>query len=423
MIVTAEVLRELVTVSINFEVKDNGWIEYPNIVDISNMLSRQEIHAHFSQDDPMIPPLAEYIEEETRPYQTGVPICFYLKSHSIITDRSNEGPGRLGGDSGTGIFLPAIKYRAKPINTTDPSEPKVAGSLRAPVTTSSLGDDDSEQVSEQTDSAEDETGEIHRLRKIASALHNDEPVMAVLVGHFEGYQEIQAQSEFRLMYKGPPPPSLKEFFNFNWSRIREAAIKHGSTGVPGSLLWTTQPFTDESLNISVYKFGMGLKVRYQLKAQKGLEMEKLPIVYTFDLDDGLSIAFPAVTRLPDAFLMKYMVNLTVPWDRHEYVAPWQIYLAQQPWRKSETGEIYLQVMPYYPADMDPEAFNCRVPFNAAQSRDFTEITDRQEISRILKFARDNGWSMLLSCVSSLDGLNSATITYETPLTDCEDSIP
>jgi hypothetical protein len=73
--------------------------------------------------------------------------------------------------------------------------------------------------------------------------------------------------------------------------------------------------------------------------------------------------------------------------------------------------------------MDPEAFNCRVPFNAAQSRDFSEITDKQEISRIFKFGRDNGWNMILSCVSSLDGTNSVTVTYETPLTGCEDSVP
>jgi hypothetical protein len=64
-----------------------------------------------------------------------------------------------------------------------------------------------------------------------------------------------------------------------------------------------------------------------------------------------------------------------------------------------------------------------VPFNAVQSRDFSEITDKQEISRILKFGRDNNWNMLLSCVSSLNGTNSATVTYETSLAGCEDSIP
>jgi hypothetical protein len=95
------------------------------------MLTRQEIYTHFASNDPRIPPLAEYIEEETRPYRTGVPICFYLKAHSLVTDCSDEGPGRLGGDSGTGIILPAIKYGARPINTADPSSPRVPGSLKS----------------------------------------------------------------------------------------------------------------------------------------------------------------------------------------------------------------------------------------------------------------------------------------------------
>jgi hypothetical protein len=229
-----------------------------------------------------------------------------------ITDRSDEGPVRLGGDNGTGIIIPAIKYGARPINTTDPSNSKVAGSLK-----SVPGDSQSEEDSSPTDSAEDETGEVRRLARISLALHNQEPVMVVFVGHFQGYQEIEAQCEFRRAYNGPSPPSLKDFFEFNWARIRDAALKYGSTSVPGSLLWTTQPFTDDSLNISVYRFGMGLKVRYVPKNFSGLPMEKWPRVFTFDLEDGLSIAFPAVPRLPDAFLMQFAVNLTVPWDGHE----------------------------------------------------------------------------------------------------------
>jgi hypothetical protein len=193
--------------------------------------------------------------------------------------------------------------------------------------------------------------------------------------------------------------------------------KFGSTSVPGSLLWTIQPFTDESLDISVYIFGTGLKVRYRLKAQKGLEMEKWRTVYTCDLGEGLSIAFPAVPRLPDAFLMKLMVNLTSSWDGHKYGTPWQVYLTQRPWRKSETGEIYLQTMPSYPAELDPEAVNCGVPFRTAQPIDLSEIMDQKEISRIMKFGRDNGWNMLLSCAATLDGTNSATITYERSLRD------
>jgi hypothetical protein len=250
LIASAEVLRENVTVTISFEVKDNGWIEYPDN-DISNMLTRHEIYDHYFALDPRIPPLAEYIEEDTRPYRTGVPICFYLKAHILITDRSDEGPDRLGGDTGTGIMIPVIKFGARPINTTDPSNPKVPGSLKA-----SPGDPDSGEDSCLTDRIEDEVGETHRLTRISQAIHHQEPVMVVFVGHFQGYQEIEAQCEFRLTDSGPPPPSLKDFFEFNWSRIRDASSKYGSTSVPGSLLWTIQPITDDSLDISVYRFDM-----------------------------------------------------------------------------------------------------------------------------------------------------------------------
>jgi hypothetical protein len=85
LIASAEVLRENVTVTISFEVKDNGWIEYPNN-GISNMFTRQEIYDHYFAIDPRIPPLGEYIEEDTRPYRTGVPNCFYLKAHSPVTN-------------------------------------------------------------------------------------------------------------------------------------------------------------------------------------------------------------------------------------------------------------------------------------------------------------------------------------------------
>jgi hypothetical protein len=80
-------------------------------------------------------------------------------------------------------------------------------------------------------------------------------------------------------------------------------------------------------------------------------------------------------------------------------------------------------MPHHPDELNAEAFNCRVPTSAVQPRDFSEITKPKEISRTLKCGRDNGWNMLLSCASTLDGTNSATVTYETSLADCEDSIP
>jgi hypothetical protein len=216
---------------------------------------------------------------------------------------------------------------------------------------------------------------------------------------------------------------MKDIFEHSWARIRDAAALYGSTSVPGSLLWTLNHIDDESLITSVYRFGEGLKVRFQHKDLKGLPMDKWPAVFTTDLMDGLSIAFPAVPRLPDAVLVQMFVNLTAPWDGKSYGNPWHIYLSQQPWRKSETGRIYLQASSEFPANVDPHAYNPRIPFNSAKDRDSSEVMSDSDVSRTLKFARDNGWPLLLSCSSSLDGMNSITVTYETSLIDCEDKIP
>jgi hypothetical protein len=385
------------------------------------MLTRIEIYNYVKTFDVRIPPLEEYIEEDTRPYLTGVPICFRLKALSPVTDLSDEGPGRLGGDNGTGINLPPIIYAAPPINTADPSSPKIMGSMRGtPGTSQSASDSESDSC--PTDSIEDEVGYAHRLYRITQAIHNQEQVMVVFVGHFEGYQDIRAQCEFRLIYQGPPPPNMKDFFELNWSRIRDSALRYGSTSVPGSLLWTLNRIDDISLITSVYRFGKGLKVRFQPKDLIGTPMDKWPAVFTMDLANGLSLAFPAVPRLPDAVLMQLFVNLTAPWDGKSFGNPWQTCLVQQTWRKSETGEIYLQALSEFPTDVDPHAFNPRIPTNAAKS-DSSLIMNDREISRVLKFARDNNWPMLLSCVSSLDGMNSITVTCETAITDCDDSIP
>jgi hypothetical protein len=79
-------------------------------------------------------------------------------------------------------------------------------------------------------------------------------------------------------------------------------------------------------------------------------------------------------------------------------------------------------MPAWPPEIDPEAYNPRVPQKSASPRDFAEITDDRDVSRILKFGRDNGWNMLLSVVSTWDGTNALTLSYESPLTDCEDDV-
>jgi hypothetical protein len=409
-------MRELVNLTFCFEVKDEGWITHDNNGRMSNMLTRTEIYSYVKTFDPRIPPLEEYIEEDSRPCLEQVPVIFRLKGLSPVTDLSDKGPGRLGGDNGSGMILPPIIYAAHPINTKDPSDPKVSGSKKGQLSTSSGPD------SCPTDSEEDTDDYAHRLARIQQAIYNQEQVMTIFVGTFQGFQDIQTQCEFRLIYNGPSPQTIREFFESNWSRIRDLATRYGSTSVPGSLTWTLNPISDESMSISSYRFGKGLKVRFQPKDISGIEMSKWPAVFTTDLMDGLSIAFPAPPRLPDAVLMQLFANLTAPWDGKSFGTPWQTYLIQQNWRKSETGEIYLLAASEYPEGVDPHAYNPRIPTNAASSNS-SRATNDKEVSRTLKFARDNGWPLLLSCVSTLDGMNAITVTYETKIADCDDTIP
>jgi hypothetical protein len=126
--ITAEVFREMIRTTISFEVVDKGWICYPDN-DIPNMLDRREICDHYAAEDPRIPPLDQYIEEDTRPYHSGEPINFKLALGIPIDDRSDVGPGRLGGDNGRKIMLPKILYGAPPpIDIASSQDPKVQGS-------------------------------------------------------------------------------------------------------------------------------------------------------------------------------------------------------------------------------------------------------------------------------------------------------
>jgi hypothetical protein len=155
---------------------------------------------------------------------------------------------------------------------------------------------------------------------------------------------------------------------------------------------------------------------------QGIPLHKWPAVYTFDLADGLQIAFGAVPQLPDAVLMQYLVNFTCPWNGVEYGTPWQIYLEAKPWRRSDTGEIVVSATPSYPGDGNPHALNPRVPMNSGQARDFTISLGEKDISRTLKFGRDNEWPLVISCASTLDGSNSATITYESSWENRENTV-
>jgi hypothetical protein len=120
-------------------------------------------------------------------------------------------------------------------------------------------------------------------------------------------------------------------------------------------------------------------------------------------------------------LIQYFVNLTATWDGTSWSRAWPLFLEQKPWRKSETGEIYIEASLDF-SGTDPHASNPRIPLNSAKFPEEVEITSDSDISRTLKLARDNGWDSELSLATTFDGTNAVTITYPSSLAEVEDEI-
>jgi hypothetical protein len=414
--ITAEVMREEIETSVNFEVKDNGSIMFPNS-HIGNMFTRSEIHEHYSGIDPRIPPLSQYEETDDRPYIQHKPVNFYLNQGIPIDNRSDEGPGRLGGDNGTYIDLPGISYGKPSIDTTDPSNPKVQGALKG-----TPGDQGDSEDSCPTDSSSDTIGEEHRLTQIAQAIHRHEPVMVHIRGHFKGDKDEEAICEFRRPHVGPPPTSLKDLFKAAFREIADLAVFMQSTGIPGALYWTIVPLTDENISGTVQKIGVGISVIYERKRTPSHSMEDLPTKYALPLPGNWTIVFGAEEGASDAVLMQYLINITAPWDGRKYGKPWLTILVAQPWRRSDTGEVVLQLVDKYPEGVDWQNRNPRIPRNAINPCQGYEATSLKESGNLLKFGRNVEWPLFISVASTLDGTNSATVTYQAEWTDREDRI-
>jgi hypothetical protein len=149
-------------------------------------------------------------------------------------------------------------------------------------------------------------------------------------------------------------------------------------------------------------------------------MSEFSEVFVTDLPYGLSIAFPAVPNLTDSDLMRLFQFLTAIPEGAQLTKPWQLFLEQKPWRKSDSGEVTV-VSSLQFSGMDAQAINPRVPFNSAKFPDETEISSSSDISRALKFARDSHWKFFVSVASTFDQTNAITVSYETSLEGCDDT--
>jgi hypothetical protein len=331
---------------------------------------------------------------------------FSLAKGLEIIESADNGPGRLGGDNGHGVFLPSIIYGLPIPPSIDMSLGKVQGSNPGPVGR------ESEDLC-PTDSSEDQPGyDDHKLVQIAHAIHKQESVTVCLKGHFKGYENEESVCHFQREHVGPPPSSLEDLFQAAFNEIKALAPTLSFSGIPGSLFWTIVPFTGDALDIVIVKVGKGIRVDFERKGMPGPPINQFPAAYTIELLGNWFISFGAEEQASDMTLMQYFMNITAPWDGVKYGQPWRILLTGQPWRRSDTGEILLAAASAYPQDVNPNAVNPRIPINAAQPRTSYVAARPKEIGNLLKFGRDSDWPLFISVASTLDGSNSATVTSD-----------
>jgi hypothetical protein len=100
-----------------------------------------------------------------------------------------------------------------------------------------------------------------------------------------------------------------------------------------------------------------------------------------------------------------------------YRPPWNLYLAVQPWRTGEIGEVCAAAAPNDDQWQGNQvAFD--VPLCAAMTPTFIEATRAKEVQTMLKFGRDSNWPLKATIASAICENVSASITYSISWEGC-----
>jgi hypothetical protein len=242
--IQAEAAREEATVGIRFSQQK-----------ISNMSPRSEIHARYIKADTLIPPLACYVREETRPYHDEDLITFRLRKDVPIPDLSGNEGGVAGGDNRRGLILHAIEY---PAPGMDISEGKIQGGRKSALVDGAEPapvdpDSDDSCVTDSGEDAEDLHG--HKLIQLAQAVHKGQPILIAIRGQYKGYEGQEVEILFQKFHEGPAPDDLRETWEHAMAEIVELSALYCSEGIPNSLIWAQPDTPREHMNITVAKLG------------------------------------------------------------------------------------------------------------------------------------------------------------------------
>jgi hypothetical protein len=328
--VNAGIQREDVRVSVSFEVIRDGCITFSHEI-IPNIATWREIYGHFSSFDQRICPWENYIDEELRPYYPESPLRFRLNTSMEIPDTTREFSGVSGGLTPQGYVLPPIIFPNPAINTTSAADPKLAGSEPGPVGSDSSSDSwEEEDIPDEAPEAQKlqmmDISDAHKLQKMKQAIVKGLAITieirAAYVFDNQAHEAIFSR-EFKV---SQPPAHVLEPYQLAYKQIEQIGMSyHG--GLPASCIWTDQGVPREDIEVTVYKVGQGIYVRYGYRKTPALDVMNLPEQIQAALPLGWSVSFGTSLNPVDLELTQRLMNITAD---SQYGIPWQIHLLKIP---------------------------------------------------------------------------------------------
>jgi hypothetical protein len=409
--------RENVRVSVSFEVFAKGCITFAQEV-LPNMITWHEIYAHFSSIDQRICPWENYIDEELRPYLSETPLHFRLNSSLEIPDTTHNFGGVSGGQTSTGHVLPPIVFPKPSVNTASPADPKVQGSVTGQLAAGSDSSSDSweeelfpETISEEERLAYQAMADEHKLRKMRQATIKGVPITVEIGAAYVYGGQIHGavfSNEFKI---SQPPAHVLEPFQIAYKQIEQIGLAFQG-GLPASSIWADSGIPREEIDITVFKIGQGIYLRYACSQEEALDMRNLPEQIKALLPLDWSVSFSTTSNPVDLELTERMANITSQVLGNQFHSPWQVHLAKTQLRIGELGtpgaSVYKMI-----GKWDDYRQVEQPPVCAKEIPTFVEATTVKESQAMLRFGRDSNWPIKITLAARASPAMMVSITYDT----------
>jgi hypothetical protein len=264
-----------------------------------------------------------YQEFDSRPYRDQPRIDFILKKGLEAPDTLGSDLGIDGGVNPNGWLWPPV--------TPSPGETGASKHFKAELQSGSRkGPVDS---GSGTDSDEDEVGsDVHKLAKLQHAVHLGQPITVVLKGEYEWkcWHEVQVHEH----YQGVAAQlDIMHPLQAAYQAIRRHAMAFGGGDMARSCRGTS--ILTEKIEVSLAKFGKGVRIIYKRADQKGRPVESMPLACKVEFTDNWALVFGTEEERTDLELTERLEYITSMWiiDRREgrYGKPWEIKLSSRPW--------------------------------------------------------------------------------------------